>query len=86
MCYPEEGTSRGDYHPYRYHHPLPDEDIRVRLETAGFRPISTIHFLFMLKNTPNWLYPVVSSLETLLEALPGVRRLAATACFVAEKR
>jgi ubiquinone/menaquinone biosynthesis C-methylase UbiE len=24
MCYPEEGMNRDEYHPYRYHHPLPD--------------------------------------------------------------
>lgn len=85
MCYPEEGTRREDYHPYRYHHPLPDDEIGSLLEAAGFRVVSVDHFLFMLKNTPDWFYPIVAGGERVLESLPGVRRLAATACFTAEK-
>jgi ubiquinone/menaquinone biosynthesis C-methylase UbiE len=85
MCYPEEGTPRQEYHPYRYHHPLPDEDIRTQLENAGFRVLSTAYFLFTLKNTPDWLFPAVAGVERVLEALPGLRRLAATVRFVAEK-
>jgi len=85
MCYPDEGTARRDYHPYRYHHPLPDGDIRALLETAGFRVESASHFLFMLKNTPDWAYPLAAVLERLGEAIPGVRKLSATSCFVARK-
>ena len=85
MCYPEKGTPRQEYHPYRYHHPLPDETIHGLLERAGFRIVSTAPFLFMLKNTPDGLFPAVLGLERVLESIPGVRRLAATACFTAEK-
>lgn len=86
MCYPEEGTPRHDYHPYRYHHPLPDEAIRTLLENAGFRVSSTAYFLFTLKNTPDRLFPAVSAFERMLEALPGLRRLGATVKLTAEKR
>jgi SAM-dependent methyltransferase len=85
MCYPEEGTERASYHPYRYHHPLPDHRIATLLEEAGFRVEAVSHFLFMLKNTPNWAYPLAALLERLGEAVPGVRRLSATSCFAARK-
>lgn len=85
MCYPEEGTPRGEYHPYQYHHPLPDEEIHSLLDRAGFRVESTAHFLFMLKNTPDWLFPGLLRVERLLESIPGVRRSAATVCITAVK-
>ena len=85
MCYPDEGTARQDYHPYRYHHPLPDGEIRALLEAAGFRVDSVSHFLYMLKNTPDWAYPVAALLERLGETVPGVKRLSATSCCVARK-
>jgi len=85
MCYPEEGTARDEYHPYSYHHPLPDDAICGFLENAGFEAISVTHFLFMLKNTPEWAYPPAAVAERLGEAIPGVRRLAATSCFTAHK-
>lgn len=85
MCYPEEGTPRARYHPYRYHHPLPDGEIRVLLEHAGFEVRRNKHFLFMLKSTSDAAYGITALAERLLERLPGVRRLAATTCFVADK-
>ncbi len=85
MCYPEEGTGRENYHPYHYHHPLPDEDIKSMLKDAGFRDVSVSHFLFMLKNTADLVYPLMSRLEIVLEKIPGVRQLAATSRFVARK-
>ena len=85
MCYPDEGTARGDYHPYRYHHPLPDAGIRTLLADAGFTVNSVSHFLFMLKNAPDWAYPLASLFERLGEAIPGVNHTAATSCFVAQK-
>jgi SAM-dependent methyltransferase len=83
MCYPDEGTPRGDYHPYRYHHPLPDDRILELLQEAGLRVESVSHFLFMLKNAADWAYPLASLVERASEALPGLRRFAATSCFVA---
>jgi ubiquinone/menaquinone biosynthesis C-methylase UbiE len=85
MCYPEEGTARAEYHPYSYHHPLPDGAICGFLEDAGFEAVTVSHFLFMLKNTPDRAYPPAAALERVGEALPGVRRLAATSCFTARK-
>lgn len=85
MCYPDDGTGRDDYHPYRYHRPLPDDRISDLLAEAGFRVRSVKSFLFTLKNTPNWLFYAVKGGEKLLESVPGIRRLAATVCYVAEK-
>jgi ubiquinone/menaquinone biosynthesis C-methylase UbiE len=85
MCYPEEGTARADYHPYRYHHPLPDARIVAMLSDAGFRVLSVKHFLFTLKNTHDAAAPALRVVESAAERTPGLRRLAATSCFVAEK-
>lgn len=85
MCYPEEGTPRGDYHPYRYHHPLPDERIVALLAGAGFTVRTVKHFLLTLKNTPDVLAPAFWRAEALVERLPGLRRLTATSCFSAVK-
>jgi SAM-dependent methyltransferase len=83
MCYPEEGTARGDYHPYRYHRPLPDREVIALMRGAGFEDVRVRHFLFMLKNTPSSAYGVARAVERLAEAAPGLRRLGATSCFVA---
>jgi ubiquinone/menaquinone biosynthesis C-methylase UbiE len=85
MCYPEQGTGRSDYHPYHYHHPLPDEDITALLRGAEFDDVSVTHFLFMLKNTPDPLYPLFAGAERILEKTPGLRTLAATSLFTAVK-
>jgi SAM-dependent methyltransferase len=85
MCYPDRGTGRSDYHPYRYHHPLPDARIAAMLRESGFGEVSVTHFLFMLKNTSDLFYPLLAGLERVLERAPGVRRLAATSRFVAVK-
>jgi len=85
MCYPEEGTPREEYHPYRYHRPLPDAQIVALLGTAGFEVLGIRHFLFMLKSTPNLLYPVLRAGECIAEAVPGLRRTAATVRFVARR-
>ena len=86
MCYPDEGSSRGEYHPYHYHQPLPDELIEKLLVDAGFDVVSIKRFLFTLKNTPDWLFAAVRSGENLLETTPGLKDLAATVCFVGRKR
>jgi len=84
MCLPEQGTARDDYHPYRYHHPLPDHEIAALVETAGFRVVSMSHFLFVMKNTPDVLARPWCSGERLLERTPAINRLAATVCIVAD--
>lgn len=85
MCYPEEGTERSEYHPYRYHHPLPDATIVGLLQAAGFDVEKVKHFLFTLKNTPDGLAGPLGGVESLAERIPGIRRAAATSCFVARK-
>ncbi len=85
MCYPADRVDRDIYHPYRYHVPLPEREIRRLLEAAGFRVIKEKRFLFVLKNTSNLLFRPSLAAEKLLEKLPFFNRLAATVCFVAEK-
>ncbi|MFH1755561.1 MAG: methyltransferase domain-containing protein [Candidatus Latescibacterota bacterium] len=85
MCYPESGVPRPDYHPYRYHQPLPEKELRNLLINNGLRVIKTKRFLFALKNTPNFLFPLFFAGEKLLERVPGINRGAATVCFVAER-
>jgi 2-polyprenyl-3-methyl-5-hydroxy-6-metoxy-1,4-benzoquinol methylase len=83
MCYPQNGISRSHYHPYRYHHPLEEKILDKLLEDNGFRVIKVKHFLFVLKNTPNFIFPLVLIGEKVLERLPVIKRGAATVCFVA---
>lgn len=85
MCYPDLGTARDDYHPYRYHRPAPDREIVALLTGAGFRVTRVAHFLFMLKSTPDALYAPWSALESVSERTPGVRAFAATVCVVASR-
>jgi len=86
MCYPEEGMVRDEYHPYRYHHPLPDAAIAEMLRAAGFEVTRHKHFLFMLKNTSRAAYPILRTTEAIGERIPGIRSLAATVCFAARRR
>lgn len=86
MCLPEQGTDRDDYHPYRYHHPLPDHEIAAMAEAAGFRVASVSHFLFVMKNTPDVLAGAWKFSERVLEQTPVVNHLAATVCIVADAR
>jgi ubiquinone/menaquinone biosynthesis C-methylase UbiE len=84
MCLPQQGTARDDYHPYRYHHPLPDHEIAALVERAGFRVASISHFLFVMKNTPDSLARPWQIGEHLLERTPVIRNFAATVCIVAD--
>ena len=86
MCYPAGHVERDDYHPYRYHNPLSARDIACLLDTAGFDVVRTKFFLFVTKNTPDAFYAPARAAERLLEHLPGLGRLAATVCIVADKR
>lgn len=85
MCYPDLGTARDDYHPYRYHRPLPDREIVSLLSSAGFRVTNVAHFLFMLKSTPDAAYTPWSVVESVAEKTPLLRGFAATVCVVAAK-
>jgi len=85
MMYPSSGVGRDGYHPYRYHLPASDKEISALLRAAGFEVRPARYFLFVLKNTPDGLFWLARGAEKLLENLPGVRRLAATLCLVADK-
>jgi cyclopropane fatty-acyl-phospholipid synthase-like methyltransferase len=84
MCLPQQGTGRDDYHPYRYHHPLPDYEIAAMVEKAGFRVADVSHFLFVMKNTPDSLAGAWKFSERVLEQTPIVNHFAATVCVVAD--
>jgi len=84
MCYPDAGSGRDDYHPYRYHRPVPDRSLVSLLESAGFRVERVAHFLFTLKNTPDAVVRPWVAFERALERTP-VGRVAATACVVASR-
>lgn len=85
MCYPADHADREAYHPYRYHQPMPAGAIVALLSDAGFVVRKVKYFLFTTKNTPDPAFPLVSAAERLLERLPGLRRLGATVCVVADK-
>ena len=77
-CFPEAGDDRGAYHPYRYHHPLTAGDLCAGLESAGLRVEGVRRFLWIVKTLPDALLAPARALETIAEALPGVRGLGAT--------
>ncbi len=85
MCYPAKNVERGDYHPYRYHRPDPVAQIAELVERQGFNILKLKYFLFVLKSTSDASFPLLSRVERVFERTPGLRRLAATVCIVAEK-
>lgn len=85
MCYPAGDVGREAYHPYRYHRPASAREIAQALERAGFKVSRIKYFLFAMKNTPDPFFPLVAGAERLLERTPGLRRLAATVCVVADR-
>jgi len=78
MCYPSGPVSRGEYHPYRYHLPQPEKEIQRLLEEAGFQVNETRRVLFVLKNTPDFVFPLLEISEKVAESVPGIRLLAST--------
>lgn len=85
MCYPAGNVGRDAYHPYRYHRPEPVEELLESVEASGFKILKQKYFLFVLKNSPDRWFGLHAAVECLAENTPGVRRLAATVCIVAEK-
>ncbi len=83
MCYPAGEVGRDEYHPYRYHDPLPEGEIRSLLAGNGFEITGTRRILFVWKNTPDFLFPAARRLEAVCERLPLVRLLASTLVVVA---
>ncbi|MDD4858024.1 MAG: class I SAM-dependent methyltransferase [Candidatus Krumholzibacteria bacterium] len=85
MCYPASDVKREDYHPYRYHKPAPRAEIVRLLENAGFRVASMRTIIFIWKNVPDALFPLVRFSESILERIPLVRALASTLVVLARK-
>lgn len=85
MCYPAGDIARADYHPYRYHRPVPARELRRMLGEAGFRVVSMRTIIFVWKNVPDALMPAALAAEWLLERVPGLRSLASTLVVLAER-
>lgn len=85
MCYPVGEVSREDYHPYRYHRPVPAAELVRLLEESGFEVTETRTILFVWKNAPDALFPLCRALESVLERIPGIRRLGSTLIILARK-
>jgi ubiquinone/menaquinone biosynthesis C-methylase UbiE len=85
MCYPVDFSSRRDYHPYAYHKPIRRAELVDLLSSAGFERIETRVIMFIWKNTPGLLLPLLRPLEVLLEGLPLIRNLGSTLVVTARK-
>ena len=84
-CFPEAEDDAGEYHPYRYHHPLSPAELIAGLEGVGFRVQGTKSFLWVLKTLPPPLLGLGRAAEALAEALPLVNRAGATTLVWAER-
>lgn len=85
MCLPAAPISKEEYHPWRYHDPIPTRDLVALVASAGFAVCDIRHFLFIMKETPRFLMPLARRAEWLAERTPGVRRLAATVRVAADR-
>lgn len=85
MCYPAGEVQREEYHPYRYHKPVPSGELRAALEEAGFTVERTRTIIFVWKNVPDFAFPMFLVLEWILESIPIVRGLASTLVVLARK-
>ncbi len=85
MCYPVGEVPREDYHPYRYHRPVPAAVLVHLFEESGFEVVETRTILFVLKNVPDVLFPLCRFFESVLERLWGIRRLGSTLIILARK-
>lgn len=84
-CFPEAADDAGGYHPYRYHHPLDEAQLRAGLAGAGLRVLGAKRFLWVLKTLPDPLLGAGRALEAVAEALPLVTLMGATTLVWAEK-
>lgn len=84
-CFPEAEDDAGEYHPYRYHHPLVPAELIAGLESVGIRVQGTKSFLWVLKTLPDPLLGVGRAAESLAEALPIVNRAGATTLVWGER-
>ena len=85
-CFPEALDDEAAYHPYRYHHPLPVDELSRGLEHAGFEVGGARSFLWVLKTMPDAVLPLSRAAESAAEHLPLVNRLGATTLVWARRR
>jgi 2-polyprenyl-3-methyl-5-hydroxy-6-metoxy-1,4-benzoquinol methylase len=85
MCYPAGEVKREEYHPYRYHKPVRPSELTAALEEAGFKVVRMTRIIFIWKNVPDLLFPLVQPVEWILESIPLVRNLASTIVVLAKK-
>ncbi len=78
MCYPAGRVTREHYHPYRYHEPVKESDLRLMLEEAGFDVTLMKTIIFVWKSVPDALFPLSRLVESALERAPLVRDMAST--------
>jgi ubiquinone/menaquinone biosynthesis C-methylase UbiE len=83
MCYPVGEIERSDYHPYRYHRPSPEGEIRSMLEDEGFEVTGSQRIIFVLKNLPDPVFPLARGLEAVMERTPPISLLASTLVLAA---
>jgi SAM-dependent methyltransferase len=77
-CFPEAADDRDGYHPYRYHHPLPLDELRAGAEAAGLRVEGARRFLWVVKTAPDTMLGLGRIAEAIAEGMPLVRGLGAT--------
>ncbi len=85
-CFPEAADDAGNYHPYRYHHPLTLVELAAGLDAAGLQVLGSRQFLWVMKTLPDALLSVGQALEKSVEFMPVITRWGATNLIWAEKR
>ena len=85
MCYPAGSIERQQYHPYRYHQPVPGPKLKAMLEEAGFSMVSMRTIIFIWKNVPDPLFPLARFFESIFERIPLVRSFGSTLIIRAKK-
>ncbi len=85
MCYPADNIGRDEYHPYRYHKPVPGKKLKAMLEEAGFSVVGMRTIIFIWKNVPDPFFPLAMFFESILERIPLVRSLGSTLVVLAKK-
>ncbi len=86
MCYPAGEITRDEYHPYRYHKPLPYGELAALLENGGFTVRSIKRVLLVWKNIPDALFPFARLFEGIIERIPLLNRICSTLVVYAERK
>jgi 2-polyprenyl-3-methyl-5-hydroxy-6-metoxy-1,4-benzoquinol methylase len=85
MCYPAGDIEREDYHPYSYHRPASAAELEALLNANGFTITDMRTIIFVFKNAPDLIFPVLRLSESVLEGIPILRGLASTLVLSARK-